>query len=74
MLSQANPLSHLGNLIASIYKVRSLTNPGFFHSCFHILLPTSVSNYTGKTNGHRKVTWILTVEETELGLGNRMMP
>lgn len=28
MLSQANRLSHLGNLIASIYKVRSLTNPG----------------------------------------------
>lgn len=56
MLSQANTLCHLGNLIANIYKVRSLTNPG--HLPFLILLPTSVSNYPGKTNGHRKVTWM----------------
>lgn len=52
MLSQANPLSHLGNLIASIYKVRSLTNPALF--LFSFLLPHSATHLCLRLYGEDK--------------------
>lgn len=63
----------MGDLTANIYKVFSLATPHhtFVHSYLHILVPTCISNYKRKADGHRS-PGKLTFAETEWGSRKRI--